>query len=109
MGANDFIATSEDKDWATHHARTLDLIVCTVSSANMPLDGYLQLLRTNGTFIQVGAPEEAMPSFNAFALIAKGVKLGGSTIGAPWEIKVDDRRKTFEIKRLILVTRKCWT
>ena len=53
----------------------------------MPLEQYLQLLRVHGTFIQVGAPEDKMPAFNAFALIAKGVKIGGSAIGAPGEIR----------------------
>ena len=86
LGADEFIATQDDKDWATHHARSLDLIVSTVSSPNMPLEQYLVLLRTNGTFIQVGAPEDKMPAFNAFALIAKGCKIGGSAIGAPHEI-----------------------
>ncbi len=88
MGADDIIATNEDPEWSTHHARTLDLVISTVSSANMPLENYLSLLRSNGTFIQVGAPDDSLPSFSAFALIAKGVKLGGSTIGSPTVIKV---------------------
>ena len=87
MGADDFIATGEDKDWATHHAGSLDLIVSTVSSPNMPLQEYLQLLRVKGQFIQVGAPEDSIPAFNAFALIVKGVKIGGSAIGSPEEIR----------------------
>ena len=57
MGATGFIATDEDKDWATKHAKSLDLIVSTVSSPNMPIAEYLQLLRFRGVFIQVGAPE----------------------------------------------------
>lgn len=88
MGADDFIATNEDPDWSEHYTRSLDLIISTVSSSNMPLQKYLNLLRTNGVFIQVGAPDESMPAFNAFALIEKGVKLGGSSIGSPAEIKV---------------------
>lgn len=87
IGADKYIATNDDKDWATHHARSLDLIVSTVSSPNMPLEQYLMLLRTNGTFIQVGAPEDRLPAFNAFSLIAKGCKIGGSAIGAPHEIE----------------------
>ncbi|KAI9797212.1 MAG: hypothetical protein M1833_005621 [Piccolia ochrophora] len=87
MGADTFIATDEDKDWATHNARSVDLIVSTVSSPKMPLPEYLQLLRTNGQFIQVGAPEDTIPGFGAFALIAKGVKIGGSAIGSPEEIR----------------------
>ena len=88
MGADDFIATNEDLDWSKHHERSLDLIICTVSDAKMPLPKYLRLLRSNGTFIQVGAPEDSMPAFKAFSLIAKGAKLGGSTIGSPAEIRV---------------------
>ncbi|KAL1651434.1 hypothetical protein SLS58_000774 [Diplodia intermedia] len=87
MGADDFIATDEDPEWASKHANTLDIVVSTVSSPKMPLMGYLSLLRYKGTFIQVGAPEDAMPQINAFALIAKRCKLGGSLIGAPGEIK----------------------
>lgn len=87
MGADEYIATDEDKDWAKHHARSLDLIISTVSSPKMPLMDYLQLLRTKGTFIQVGAPEDKLPDMNAFAFIAKGVKFGGSAIGPPWQIE----------------------
>jgi alcohol dehydrogenase (NADP+) len=32
IGADAYIATDDDEDWATKNARTLDLIVCTVSS-----------------------------------------------------------------------------
>lgn len=87
MGANEYIATDEDKDWASKHARSLDLIVSTVSSPKMPLADYLSLLRVKGTFIQVGAPEDVLPEMNAFAFIAKGVRMGGSMIGSPAEIE----------------------
>jgi alcohol dehydrogenase (NADP+) len=52
MGATKFIATDE-KGWNQANSRSLDLIVSTVSSPNMPIAEYLQLLRTNGQFIQV--------------------------------------------------------
>jgi len=52
MGATKFIATNEE-GWAKKNSRSLDLIVSTVSSPKMPMSGYLQLLRTNGQFIQV--------------------------------------------------------
>lgn len=87
LGADEYIATDEDKDWAKHHKRTLDLIVCTVSSEKMPLNDYLGLLKTKGTFFQVGAPDNgSLPNINAFTLIANGIKLGGSAIGSPAEI-----------------------
>ncbi|KAK0336081.1 hypothetical protein LTR02_004500 [Friedmanniomyces endolithicus] len=97
LGADEYIATSDDKDWATHHARSLDLIISTVSSPGMPLMEYLQLLKVKGTFIQVGAPEDMLPQFSAFAFIAKGVKMGGSMIGSPAQIeamlKLADEKK----------------
>ena len=88
MGADHFIATNEDKDWAIHNANTIDLLINTVSSADMPFEKYLMLLRVKGTFVQVGVPEEPMPAFNAFSIIGKGLKLAGSAIGAPHEIEV---------------------
>ena len=86
MGADHFIATDEDQDWAKTNSASLDLIVCTVSSEKMPLSKYLRLLRTHGRFVQVGAPEDRLPAFNAFSLIAKGAFIGGSAIGSPKDI-----------------------
>lgn len=54
LGADMYIATDEEKDWVPKNRRSLDLIVCTVSSDKMPLEGYLSLLATHGTFVQVG-------------------------------------------------------
>jgi alcohol dehydrogenase (NADP+) len=35
MGADLYIATEDEPDWATKHARSLDLIVSTVSSTKV--------------------------------------------------------------------------
>ncbi|KAH8732687.1 alcohol dehydrogenase-like protein [Phaeosphaeriaceae sp. PMI808] len=87
MGADVYIATSEDEKWARKHSRSLDLIISTVSSPDMPLESYLRLLRTGGQFIQVGAPEDKLPPIAAFGLIGKGCKIGGSQIGSPKDIE----------------------
>ncbi|KAF8476028.1 putative NADP-dependent alcohol dehydrogenase C 2 [Kalaharituber pfeilii] len=87
LGADEFIAFDEDSDWPTKYARSLDLIVCTIPSSKMPLGKFLNLLRPNGTFVQVGAPEEPLPSIMAFALIVRKVKLAGSLIASPQEIR----------------------
>lgn len=87
LGADEYIATDDDKDWETKHARSLDLIVCTVNSAKMPISGYFKLLRPRGTFVQVGAPDDNLPSMNAFDLIFNGISLVGSLIGSPAEIR----------------------
>ncbi|KAJ5162507.1 NADP-dependent alcohol dehydrogenase 7 [Penicillium capsulatum] len=87
LGADEYIATDDDAEWAQHHARSLDLIISTVSSSKMPLVGYCQLLRPRGTLVQLGAPEDGGLELPAFALIAKGIKLAGSIIGSPDEIR----------------------
>jgi len=50
LGAHEYIATSDEENWSGKHAGTLDLIVCTISSPNMPLSDYLKLLDTKGRF-----------------------------------------------------------
>lgn len=87
MGADGFIATEEDKDWAANNTNSLDLIVSTINAPKLPLAEYLKLLDIGGTYIQVGAPEDEVPGFSAFALIFKRVKIGGSLIGSPKEIR----------------------
>ena len=87
MGATKFIATDEDQDWGKKNAKSLDLIICTVSSHNMPLSSYVGLLRVKGTLIMVGAPEDCIPGFNLFILIDKRAKIGGSAIGSPKQIR----------------------
>ena len=86
MGADKFIATDEEAKWNRKHSKSLDLIICTVSSPKLPLNSYLSLLDLNGVFVQVGAPEDPVPPFNAFALIMKNIKIAGSMIGSPKEI-----------------------
>lgn len=55
LGADAYIATDDDEKWSETEAGSLDLIVSTVSSAKMPLDGYLKLLKVGGTLVQVGS------------------------------------------------------
>lgn len=86
MGADGFIATDEEP-WEKKHAGILDLIVSTVSSTSMPLQGYLSLLRRDGTFVQVGAPEDGLPQLGAFPFIVNRIKLTGSLIGSPEDIR----------------------
>ncbi|KAK7177452.1 NADP-dependent alcohol dehydrogenase (zinc-binding dehydrogenase) [Paraphaeosphaeria sporulosa] len=87
LGADHFIATDEEGWEQGENAFSLDLIVSTVSSDKLPLVGYLNLLAFRGTFVQVGAPEDPLPAFPAFALIMKAVHITGSAIGSPKEIE----------------------
>lgn len=87
LGADAFIATGEEKGWAKTHSRSMDILLSTVSGPDMPLTQYLRLLKRDGTFIQVGAPEDALPPLTAWSLIQKSVKVTGSNIGSPEEIR----------------------
>ncbi|KAL6809641.1 hypothetical protein J3E69DRAFT_351171 [Trichoderma sp. SZMC 28015] len=86
LGCDDYIATSDDKDWVKNNKERFDLIISTASSEDMPLNEYLQLLKLNGTLVQVGAPENPVP-LRPFALIAGRKNLTGSGIGSPGEIR----------------------
>ncbi|KAI1491997.1 zinc-binding dehydrogenase [Biscogniauxia mediterranea] len=88
LGADQYIATDDDENWAVKNRRSLDLIISTVSSSKMPLTEYLTLLKAKGTFIQLGAPDGGeLPPVNAFTLILNGIKIGGSLTGTPAEIR----------------------
>ena len=87
MGADDLIATEDDPEWATKNQKAFDLIISTSYSNKLPLSEYLGLLDIDGTFIQVGAPEDLIPAFSAFSLVLKRVKIGGSLIGSRKEIR----------------------
>ncbi|WP_318198199.1 NAD(P)-dependent alcohol dehydrogenase [Streptomyces sp. MCL20-2] len=78
LGAAHYYATSDPKTFE-ELAGTFDIILSTVSA---PLDfgAYLGLLRTEGTLVNVGAPEEPI-SLNLFSLILGNRSIAGSAIG----------------------------
>ncbi|AXG79022.1 NAD(P)-dependent alcohol dehydrogenase [Streptomyces paludis] len=78
LGAAHYYATSDPKTFE-ELAGTFDLIISTVSA---PLDfsAYASLLKTDGTLVNVGAPEEPV-SLNLFSLIMGRRSLAGSSIG----------------------------
>jgi D-arabinose 1-dehydrogenase-like Zn-dependent alcohol dehydrogenase len=86
LGADEFIATGEDSEWMTKNASSLDLIISTISGS-FPLDQYLQLLDVNGTFVQLGAPDDPLPSFSPLGLVFKNLKIAGSLIGTRQQIR----------------------
>lgn len=87
LGADEYIATAERRDWAEQHASTLDFIICTVSDPRMPLQEFLGLLRPKGTFCQVGIPEEPLPQLETMALVLNGTKIAFSDSASPANIR----------------------
>ncbi|CAG8922136.1 unnamed protein product [Penicillium salamii] len=86
MGADLYIATDDEPAWATENARSLDLIVSTVSSTKMPFNDYLGLLKTGGTFVQVGLPEDG-GLFAPVRSLMRQISLQSSLVASPKEIR----------------------
>lgn len=78
MGASDYYATSDDQTFE-RNARRFDLVINTVS-ANLDLDRYLRMMARNGTFVEVGLPENPL-SIEAGSLTYPRVSVSGSMIG----------------------------
>ncbi|MFC7305258.1 NAD(P)-dependent alcohol dehydrogenase [Streptomyces monticola] len=78
LGADHYYATSDPATFETL-AGTFDLIVSTVS-APLNMDAYMGLLKVDGAFVNVGAPEEPN-ALNMFSLINGRKTLAGSMIG----------------------------
>ncbi|MFD7813591.1 NAD(P)-dependent alcohol dehydrogenase [Streptomyces sp. NPDC059785] len=78
LGADHYYATSDPKTFEELRG-SLDLILSTVS-APLDLDQYLSLLRSDGAFVNVGAPEEPV-ALNLFSVIGGRKTLAGSGIG----------------------------
>ncbi|KAG6007121.1 hypothetical protein E4U21_006305 [Claviceps maximensis] len=104
LGCDDYIATDDDKDWGKHNARRFHLIISTVSSDKMPLSDYLNTLALDGTLVQVGAPENAVPLYIHNIVLGRR-RIAGSCIGSPKEIRemfqlaVDKKIKPWVEKR----------
>ena len=78
LGADAYYATS-DSDTFDDLANSIDLIINTVSAA-IDLDGYLRLLRRDGTLVSVGAPPEPLP-VAVFSLFSNRRSFAGSSTG----------------------------
>jgi uncharacterized zinc-type alcohol dehydrogenase-like protein len=78
LGAARFQVAS-DKSAMAGLTRRFDAIIDTVSASH-DYDMYLDLLKTDGTLILVGAPEQPL-SVGAFPLLLKRRRLAGSMIG----------------------------
>ncbi|MDR6975661.1 putative zinc-type alcohol dehydrogenase-like protein [Streptomyces sp. 3330] len=78
LGADHYYATSDENTFKELKG-TFDLILSTVS-APLNLDAYLALLKTDGAFVNVGAPEEPV-ALNLFSVIGGRKTLAGSGIG----------------------------
>jgi uncharacterized zinc-type alcohol dehydrogenase-like protein len=78
LGADEYYATS-DPDTFRKLAGKFDLILNTVS-ANLPMGAYLNLLKVDGTLVELGIPEHPL-EIPAFPLAGGRRSISGSMIG----------------------------
>ncbi len=79
LGADHYYSTSDESTFTDLKGK-LDFIINTVS-ANLDLGQYFELIKTDGAFIEVGAPEKPM-EVPAFSVIPQRRSLSGSMIGS---------------------------
>lgn len=81
LGADHFVLT-KDKDWSKPLAFTFDFILnCADMTHEMPIKEYMSTLAVNGTFHNVGLPDEPLPQIMAQDFAPNGVSIGASHIG----------------------------
>jgi uncharacterized zinc-type alcohol dehydrogenase-like protein len=80
FGAHNFINTKNPEVF-TENAGSFDLIINTVSSADLDMLSLFGLLKLDGALVNVGAPEKPM-SINVFPLIMMRRTFAGSAIGS---------------------------
>jgi uncharacterized zinc-type alcohol dehydrogenase-like protein len=78
LGADAVVISSDSAEMA-NHAASFDFIINTVSAA-LDLSAYLELIKLDGSLVQLGAPEHPIP-VPVFPLLMKRRSLAGSVIG----------------------------
>ncbi|ODV91463.1 hypothetical protein CANCADRAFT_33 [Tortispora caseinolytica NRRL Y-17796] len=88
MGADKFISTNTE-GWDTDSAnvRSIDLLLCTNYSVDMPLDSYIGLLKVSGTLVIIGIPEGKLPAISAPVLMASNAAIRGTNVGSKAEAR----------------------
>jgi len=79
LGADQYFNTSEEGTFQSLTS-TFDLIINTVSSAEIDISSYINTLKVDGTMVNVGAPADPV-SINIFSLLGGRRSWAGSPIG----------------------------
>ncbi|CCD26468.1 NAD(P)-dependent alcohol dehydrogenase NDAI_0H02950 [Naumovozyma dairenensis CBS 421] len=87
MGADHFIATKEEPDWATKYFDTFDLIVvCSNSLTDIDFNVVPRTMKVGGKIVSICVPEQhEVMNLKPFGLI--GVSISNSALGGINEIK----------------------
>lgn len=81
MGASSFVSTKDNADWAKDFQnKPFDIIINTASSSAVDIPGVVSCLKTQGSLVCVGMPEDEI-KLRVQHLAMKGGLLGSSHIG----------------------------
>ncbi|KAI7868370.1 chaperonin 10-like protein [Mucor mucedo] len=86
LGCDDYINAQNKEDMEKHDS-TLTHILCTGNGPDFQWRTYFALMKPNGHFINVSAPDWDFPGMNAFDLLLKQIHISGSGIGSPKEME----------------------
>jgi len=84
LGAHEFLNHRDGEEMKKHQG-SFDVLLNTVS-ADLDYASMFSLLKPHGTFATVGVPVQEL-HFPAFPLLAKNIKVVGTMIGSPEELK----------------------
>lgn len=85
LGAGRFIVAKGD-GWAVPYERSLDLVISTNFSKDMPLGEYLSLLKVGGTLVVCGIPEGDLPTIKWADIASANLAIRGSNVGSKKEV-----------------------
>ncbi|EGW30448.1 uncharacterized protein SPAPADRAFT_63283 [Spathaspora passalidarum NRRL Y-27907] len=88
LGAHEFVATGEEKDWTSKYDDEFDFILnCASGIDGLNLSDYLSVLKVDSKFISVGLPP-AKEQFGVspFTFLKNGVAFGSSLLGSKTEV-----------------------
>ncbi|EGV59988.1 Alcohol dehydrogenase [Yamadazyma tenuis] len=87
LGADDFVATEDDPEWANKYSHKLDMVLyCGASMDNLDLNAYLRAIRPGGQWVTVGVPNgSTMVPLHASGIVSNDVAIKGSKSGSGTE------------------------
>ncbi|RCK57470.1 NADP-dependent alcohol dehydrogenase 7 [Candida viswanathii] len=90
LGAAEFVATNEDKNWTSRYEDQFDLILnCASGIDGLNLSDYLSVLKVDKKFVSVGLPP-IDDEFNVspFTFLKQGASFGSSLLGSKAEVNI---------------------
>lgn len=84
MGADNFIATGEEKDWESKYYDHFHFILnCASSTKNLDLDALISTLKVNRQFVSAGLPDiDEKFDVQPFTFFKNGSTIGSSCLGS---------------------------